>query len=117
MNRGEIWTVSGGPDYTGKPRPALIIQNHNFPTKDSVAVIPFSSDMTSASLLRICVDPSDGNGLRSSCHLMIDKITTVPIRKIGKHIGRIDDKILTDTSDLLLVFLGLLESNRFSSIQ
>jgi mRNA interferase MazF len=27
MRRGEIWTVAGGGDYTGKPRPALILQD------------------------------------------------------------------------------------------
>ena len=30
MKRGEIWTVAGGKDYAGKPRPALIIQDDRF---------------------------------------------------------------------------------------
>jgi len=30
MRRGEIWTVSGGGDYAGKPRPAVILQDDNF---------------------------------------------------------------------------------------
>jgi len=27
MRRGEIWTVAGGKDYAGKPRPAVILQD------------------------------------------------------------------------------------------
>ena len=30
MKRGEIWTVSGGSDYAGKPRPAVILQDKRF---------------------------------------------------------------------------------------
>ncbi len=27
MKRGEVWTVAGGTDYAGKPRPAIVIQD------------------------------------------------------------------------------------------
>ena len=30
MKRAEIWTVAGGSDYAGKPRPAVIIQDDVF---------------------------------------------------------------------------------------
>ena len=30
MNRGEIWTRSGGRGYAGKVRPAVILQDDNF---------------------------------------------------------------------------------------
>jgi mRNA-degrading endonuclease toxin of MazEF toxin-antitoxin module len=29
MNRGEIWTVSGGGAYINKPRPSVIIQDNS----------------------------------------------------------------------------------------
>ncbi len=29
MRRGDIWTVAGGADYAGKPRPVVIIQDDN----------------------------------------------------------------------------------------
>ena len=35
MKRGEIWTVSGGKDYAGKPRPVVIVQEDG-----SIAVKP-----------------------------------------------------------------------------
>jgi mRNA interferase MazF len=34
MRRGDIWTVAGGRDYAGKPRPAVIIQDNHFVAKD-----------------------------------------------------------------------------------
>jgi len=32
VRRAEIWTVSGGADYTGKPRPVVIVQADYFDT-------------------------------------------------------------------------------------
>jgi mRNA interferase MazF len=55
------WTVSGGPDYGGKPRPAVIIQDDHFDT-DSVIVCPFTSDPTDAPLFRLPVEPNPSNG-------------------------------------------------------
>ncbi len=30
MRRREIWTVLGGNDYAGKPRPVMIVQDDSF---------------------------------------------------------------------------------------
>ena len=30
MRRGDIWTVAGGKDYAGKPRPVVIVQDDSF---------------------------------------------------------------------------------------
>ena len=27
MRRGEVWAVAGGPDYVGKPRPVVVVQD------------------------------------------------------------------------------------------
>jgi mRNA interferase MazF len=35
MRRGDIWTVSGGKGYTGKPRPVAILQDDRFDATDS----------------------------------------------------------------------------------
>jgi mRNA-degrading endonuclease toxin of MazEF toxin-antitoxin module len=36
MKRGEVWTVSGGKDYAGKPRPAVIMQDDSFDATYSI---------------------------------------------------------------------------------
>jgi mRNA interferase MazF len=38
MKRGEIWTVSGGKAYAGKPRPAVILQDDSFDGTDSITL-------------------------------------------------------------------------------
>ncbi len=38
---------------------------------------------------------------------MVDKITTVPKRKIGERIGELDDEDLVRLNRAMMVFLGL----------
>jgi mRNA interferase MazF len=107
MRRGEIWTVSGGGAYTGKPRPAVILQDDRFDATNSVTICAFTTDPIDAPLLRLPVEPSEQNGLREACRLMIDKITTVPRSRIGSRIGLLDDATIVQLNRAILVFLGL----------
>ena len=65
MKCGEIWTVAGGKDYAGKPRPVVILQEDRLDMTDSVTVCAFTTDPTDAPLFRLPVEPSEGNGLRA----------------------------------------------------
>jgi mRNA interferase MazF len=107
MRRGDIWTVSGGKDYAGKPRPIVIVQDDSFDATDSITVCAFTTDKTEAPLFRLPVEPNEGNGLRATCCLMVDKITTVPKSKAGARIGRLGDEDILRLNQALLVFLGL----------
>lgn len=107
MTRGEICTVAGGPDYAGKPRPVVIVQDDRFGDMDSVTVCPFTTNPTPAPLVRIVVEPSERNGLESVSRLMADKITTVPRRRLGRRIGRLDDEAVLQLNRAMLVFLGM----------
>ncbi|MDN5865756.1 MAG: type II toxin-antitoxin system PemK/MazF family toxin [Gammaproteobacteria bacterium] len=112
MRRGEIWTVSGGKDYTGKPRPAVIIQDDSFDGTDSITACVFTTDETDAPLIRLPVDPDERNGLGVTCRMMVDKITTVPKSKICARIGRLGDEDIVRLNQAILVFLGLAVSPR-----
>ena len=107
MKRGELWTVSGGPDYFGKPRPAVILQDDRFEATSSVMVCAFTSDPTDAPLLRVLIEPSSVNGLQVASRLMVDKITTVSRARVGAQIGQLADEDLVRLNRALLVFLGL----------
>lgn len=107
MRRGEIWTVAGGQDYAGKPRPVAILQDDRFDATSSITVCAFTTDPTSAPLFRLLIEPNDGNGLRAASRLMVDKITTVPKTKLGAHVGRLDDEDILRLNRAVLVFLGL----------
>jgi len=107
MRRGEIWTVSAGRTYAGKPRPAVIVQDDRFDATASITICVFTSDETDAPLIRLVVEPSEHNGLKTPSRLMVDKITTVPKEKLGKRIGRLPPEDMTRLNQAMLVFLGV----------
>lgn len=110
MRRGDIWTVAGGKDYAGKVPPVVILQDDSFDGTDSITICAFTTDDTDAPLFRLPVEPNERNELRIPCHLMVDKVTTVPKSKVGAHIGRLDDEDILRLNRAVLVFLGLATS-------
>jgi mRNA interferase MazF len=112
VKRGEIWTVAGGKDYAGKPRPVVIVQDDSFDVTDSITICAFTTDEMEAPLFRLPVRPNERNGLRAACHLMVDKISTVPKSKVGARVGRLDDADILRLNQAVLVFLGLAVSPR-----
>ena len=107
MQRGEIWTVAGGPDYSGKPRPMVIIQDDQFSETNSVTLCGLTTSVTEALFGRPLIRPSASNGLRSPSRLMVNKIATVPRSKLGYKIGRLDDYDVLQLNIHLKAFLGL----------
>lgn len=114
MKRGEVWTVAGGGDYAGKPRPVVIVQDDRFDATDSITVCAFTSSETDAPLFRVLIAASAASGLRLDSRLMVDKITTVPKAKLGKRVGRLDDADIGRLNQAMLAFLGLAASPRVS---
>lgn len=109
MRRGEVWTVAGGTEYTGKPRPALIVQDDRFDT-DSLTICPFTTDPTEAPLFRLSITPSPTNGLREASQLMVDKLTTVRRSRLGNQLGVLDDSDIVRLNRAMVVFLGIATS-------
>ncbi|CAN5174836.1 type II toxin-antitoxin system PemK/MazF family toxin [soil metagenome] len=107
MRRTEIWTAAAGSGYAGKPRPVVILQDDRFDALESVTVCAFTTDPSEAPLIRLAVEPDEGNGLRERCSLMVDKITTIPRSKLGERTGRLADDDMVRLSRAALVFLGL----------
>ena len=106
MRRG--WTVSGGGDYTGKPHPAVIVPDDGFDGTASIAICPFKTDTAEAPLMRLPIEP-DGRTGSMRC-LMVDKITTVSTRKIGRRTGELDGEDIERLDQAMAIFLGLMVS-------
>ncbi|MGO4584542.1 type II toxin-antitoxin system PemK/MazF family toxin [Arthrobacter sp. 2RAF6] len=106
MIRGEIWTVAGGV-FASKPRPALVIQDDRFSDSQSLTVLPMTSTLRDAPLLRIPLTPSELSGLVRESHIMIDKITTVRRSNVQSRVGRLTAGQLVEVERALLVFLGI----------
>ena len=105
MRRGEVWTIAGGPDYVGKPRPAVVIQGDYTNFAYSATVCPVTTD-SEKNPDRPKVERNDRNGLSASSYLMVDKIATLPRRKVGQKIGDLDQADMDRLNREILYFLG-----------
>ena len=106
MKRGDLVTVALQGDY-GKPRPALIVQADQFADLGSVVVLPITSTLVDAPLLRPIVEPSPDNGLRVASQIMLDKPMTIKADKIGTAFGNLDDASMVSVNRSLALILGL----------
>ncbi|HMM45876.1 MAG TPA: type II toxin-antitoxin system PemK/MazF family toxin [Candidatus Macondimonas sp.] len=106
MRRGDFVTIAIQGDY-GKPRPALVIQADPFNEHASVTVLPVTSTLIEAPLLRITVEPDDDNGLQKRSQVMVDKTTTVKRDKVGLPFGHIGEDTMIEVERSLAVFLGI----------
>lgn len=104
--RGDFVTIAMQGDF-GKPRPALVIQANLFSEHSSVTVLPVTSTLVAAPLLRVTVQPSPENGLQKPSQVMVDKTMTVKRDKVGPAFGRIDTDTLVEVERRLAVFLGI----------
>ena len=106
MMRGDFVTIAMQGDF-GKPRPALVIQADQFGEHATVTVLPVTSTLVAAPLLRITVQPSAVNGLQKPSQVMVDKAMTVKRDKLGQAFGRIEVDVMVEVERCLAVFLGI----------
>ena len=106
MRRGDFVTVAMQGDF-GKPRPALVIQSDQFSEHTTVTVLPVTSTLVGAPLLRVTVQPTPESGLQKPSQVMVDKAMTMKRDKVGPAFGRIDADVLVEIERCLAVFLGV----------
>lgn len=104
--RGSLVTIVTAGDF-GKPRPALIIQADAFAQLDSVTLLPLTSTLIDAPLLRIAVQPNKRNGLKQPSQIMVDKVVTVRREKLGPAFGIVEPEVIAAVERAMLVFLGV----------
>lgn len=104
--RGDFVTIAMQGDF-GKPRPALVIQADLFDEHSTVTVLPVTSSLVAAPLLRVNIQPSSRNGLQKLSQVMVDKAMTVKRDKLGQSFGRIDADAMVEVERCLAVFLGI----------
>ena len=107
MKRGELWVAAGGGDYTGKPRPVVIVQDDRFEATGSVTVCALTSDPTDAPLFRILLSADPENRLHEDSRVMVDKITTVRRERLIRRIGSLSVTDMRRIDRAMLVFLGI----------
>ena len=106
MRRGDLVTIAMQGDF-GKPRPALAIQADLFDEHATVTVLPVTSTLVAAPLLRITLQPNAENGLQKPSQVMVDKAMTVKRDKVGPSFGHIDADTMVEVERCLALFLGI----------
>lgn len=106
--RGAVVVVSARGAYTGKPRPALVVQADTFnATHASVTICPITTASVDAPLFRVTVPPGERTGLRSASQVMVDKVVSVPRSSLTRQVGRCDDETVQAVDDALRRWLQL----------
>ena len=108
LQRGLIVTVAATGVYSGKPRPAVVVQaNRWLQGHPSVTLCPLTSTLLDAPLVRIPVSPNPRNRLKKASQLMADKLFTVPTTSIGAVVGVLDPERLSSLDLALRAWLDL----------
>ena len=106
--RGSIAVVATRGAYTGKPRPAVIVQADLFnQAHASVTLCPITSDCIDAQLFRIAMPPGERTGLTVPSQVMVDKVVSVPRATISQVVGRCSSDELDLIAEALRRWLDL----------
>jgi mRNA interferase MazF len=107
VTRGDVVVVAFPGDY-GKPRPAVVIQSDRYGQDfESVLLCPLTSAIVQRPALRVPVEPSELNKLKTSSDVMIEKIMAVHRTRIAQVVGRIDDDTMSWINRSLSLILDL----------
>ncbi len=104
LRRGDLVTVAARGPYTGKPRPALVVQADRLAQLASVMVCPLTGELIAAAPLRVRIEPGRFNNLRQASDVMVDKLSSVPRNAVSDAFGRLSVAELSSVD----VALGLL---------
>ena len=106
IQRGDI-AIAALPGDFDKPRPVLVIQSDLFSEHPSVTVLPITSHLVDAPLLRPSLPADTTTGLRKPSQVMIDKCMTLRRDRLEGPIGHLAPQQMMEITRLLAVFLGI----------
>jgi mRNA interferase MazF len=107
LQRGDIVLVADRAGaFTGKPRPAVVVQSPLFSGTATVTVCLLTSVAVDAPLLRIALPADATTGLEVACWAAIDQLATVRRRHVRGPIGHLDGAALREIDQAMLLFLG-----------
>ena len=107
LRRGDLVTVAAKGPYTGKPRPALVVQADRLAQLASVMVCPLTSEVIAGAPLRVRIKPGKLNNLRQPSDVMVDKLSAVPRLAVGDAFGRLSATELSQVDVAMRLLLDL----------
>jgi len=106
LKRGDIVTIAAGGPFTGKPRPAVVVQADAY-LLDSITVCLLTGDRVDTVLFRVPIEPDGRNGLEHPSWIMADKIVTLRRRNVGRVFGQLSETDMQRLAQAITIFLGL----------
>lgn len=109
LRRGDVVVVADGSgQFTGKPRPAVVVQSDAFGERATVTLCPLTSRETDAPLFRVPIAPSAQLKLTCLSWAEVDLITTVRRSRVSTElIGHLSPAELVRLSASMAVYLGI----------
>lgn len=107
LRRGDLVTVAAKGPYTGKPRPALVVQSDRLAQLASVMVCPLTGVLIAAAPFRVRIEPGRLNNLRQSSDVMVDKLSSVPRVAVSEAFGRLNAAELASVDVALALLLEI----------
>ena len=108
MKRGDIYVFVGKGDFSGKPRPGLIVQSDVFnETHLSITICPITSVLTGHDRFRVALEPGGQSGLKRRSEVEIDKLQSVYRGRVRDRIGSAPDEAMIIVDEILCAWLDL----------
>ncbi|TPG12406.1 type II toxin-antitoxin system PemK/MazF family toxin [Sphingomonas oligophenolica] len=108
IKRGDLVLAAGPGEFSGKPRPFVIVQSDSFnELHASFAMCPVTSTTNGAHLFRIAIDASIDTVLDRNSEIQIDKIQSLRRQRVVRVIGAVPANIMTMVDDALRRWLQL----------
>ncbi len=107
-NRGDIVLCADkSGDFTGKPRPFLIVQKTIYiEAKDSLLVCPISTILDETGL-RIRLNATTENGLTQNSDIHTDKVSTIKKIRVRQIIGKVSKQKMVEVSHSIREWVDL----------
>ena len=96
-----------GTGFPCAPQRALVIQSRRFDAHSHVTVLPLTDQLRTAPLLRVTVNPDEGNTLSAKAQIVIDQVQSIRRNRIRMVFGHLSDSLLLAVDRALVIFLGI----------
>ena len=108
LARGSLVTFSDRGEYTGKPRPGLVVQRGStLADAPSITLCGLTTAPVPANAARVSLMPSPDNRLHEISYVMVDKIVSISRARIRTIFGRLEGEEMEAVDTALRRWLDL----------
>ena len=108
MKRGDIVIAAAPGEFTGKPRPYVVVQSDRMlEASPTVTVCPLTTHLIGIGRIRVAISAEPGTGLEAASEIEIDRVTTMRRTRIASTVGRVPSTLIPAIDTALRRWLDL----------